>query len=132
MAGGFVDDQAIAAGAGLWRRIHPKWVVRDQNARAYRVSSAAFDNSPDGSPTSVLLADLVAETGRTANDVLKGYEEHALASITAARARECGQGVARDPIPEEPAHGYVFGRKTKANKRCLGQGAVWIIAPPLK
>ncbi len=129
MAAGFVDDQAITDDAPLWRRIHPKWVVRDENVRAYRVSSAAFDNSPDGSPTSVLLADVVSETGRTANDVLAGLGEYALASVAAGRVRECRQGVVRDPVPNEPAHALVFGLKTRANKQCLAKGAAWIIPP---
>lgn len=123
------DDAAIPKGAELWRRIHPTWVVRDDNVDALRVSSAAFDNSRDGSPTSVLLAKIVRETGRTDFDVLATFEGYALASLTAGQARECHQGVARDPMPDEPAHAFVFGTKTKTAKRCLARSAEWVIPP---
>lgn len=124
-----VDDAGITDDSELWRRVHPTWVVPDRNSGSMRVSSAAFDNSPDGSPTSVLLADLVRETGRTADDVIAGFDGYALASITAGQARDCEQGVARNALPTEPAHAYVFGRKTKILKRCLAQHAEWVISP---
>ena len=69
----YVDDPAILSDAILWRRIHPKWVVLDTNRGGVRVSSAAFDDSPDGSAMSVLLADAVESTGRMAADVLARY-----------------------------------------------------------
>jgi len=124
-----VDDATITNDAELWRRIHPTWVVHDENTEGVRVSSAAFDNSPDGSPTSVLLADTVRETDRTAENVIAGLGGYALASITAGQARDCKQGVARNPLPNEPAHAYVFGQKTKALKRCLARHAEWVISP---
>lgn len=124
-----VDDATITDDAELWRRIHSTWIVPDRNTGSVRLSSAAFDNSSDGTPTSVLLADLVRETGRTAEDVIAKFDQHALASITAGRARDCKQGVARDALPNEPAHAYVFGRKTKLLKRCLARHAEWVIPP---
>ena len=124
-----VDDATITKDSELWRRIHPTWVVPDQNAGNMRVSSAAFDDSPDGSPTSVLLADLVRETGRTADDVIAEFDGYALASITAGQVRDCEQGVARDALPNEPAHAYVFGLKTRYLKRCLARHAEWVISP---
>lgn len=126
---GLVDDATIADDSELWRRIHPDWIVPNQNIHGLRVSSAAFDNSKDGSPTSVLMADLVQETGRDAQNVLAGFEGYALASITAGQARHCNQGVARDPLPEEPAHAYIFGEKKKTIKRCLAQHAEWVVSP---
>ena len=123
------DDATIPNDAELWRRIHPEWVVPDENADGMRVSSAAFDNSRDGSPTSVLLATIVRETGRTDADVLAHFEGFALASLTAGQARECSQEVARDPRPEEPAHAYVLGKKTQGAKKCLARSAKWVISP---
>ena len=126
---GLVDDTTIADASELWRRIHPKWIVPDENTGNMRVTSAAFDDSKDESPTSVLLADVVRKTGRTAEEVIAPYDGYALASITAGQARDCEQGVARDPLPDEPAHAYIFGEKTKALKRCLARSAEWVIAP---
>lgn len=126
--GRLTDDAAIPDGAGLWRRIHPSWVVRDENRGGVRVSSAAFDDSADGSPTSVLLRDVVHETGRDGNDVLRGYDGYGLAAITAGHARGCQQGISRNPpVAGEPAHAFLFGRKTKSLKRCLAQHAEWVI-----
>lgn len=124
-----VDDSTILDEAELWRRIHPEWVVPDENTGGFRLSSAAFDDSPDGSPTSVLLVDIVRETGRDEEDVLAGFDGYTLASVTAGDARGCKQGIARDPLPNEPAHAYVFGSKTKSLKRCLARHAQWIIPP---
>lgn len=124
-----VDDVTITDDSELWRRIHPAWVVLDRNTASMRLSSAAFGNSTDGSPTSVLLADLVRESGRTAEQVIAKFDPYALASITAGQARDCEQGVARDALPNEPAHAYVFGRKTKVLKRCLARHAEWVIPP---
>ena len=126
---GLTDDGTIPTDAELWRRIHPDWVVRDENVDALRVSSAAFDNSRDGSPTSVLLATIVRETGRTDFDVLATFEGYALASLTAGQARVCDHGVARDPLLDEPAHAFVFGTKTKKAKRCLARSAEWVVSP---
>lgn len=120
------DDHTIVDDAVLWRRIHPRWVVPDED-QGSRISSAAFDDSRDGSPTSVLLADVVTETGRSATDVLSGLEGYGLASLTAGAARSCHQGVARDPVEDEPAHAIVFGNKSTGNRRCLARSTIWVI-----
>lgn len=60
----YADDPTIADDAALWRRIHPTWAVADENRGRLRVSSAAFEDSPDGSPTSILIADVVFATLR--------------------------------------------------------------------
>jgi len=124
------DDSTISDDAALWRRVYPLWIVRDENAGGPRVSSAAFDDSEDGSPLSVLLADVVAKTQRTAQNVLAGYDGYALAAISAGTARHNKQSVARTPLPDEPAHASVFGTKTKSNKRGMAKAANWVIAPP--
>jgi hypothetical protein len=130
MAGpALVDDPAITNDESLWRRIHPDWVVPDQNRGGVRVSSAAFDDSHDGSPLSVLLAGVVRATGRGPENVLVGFLGYALASITAGDARTCGQGVAPTPRSDEPAHASVFGPKTKPIKRQLAKAARWVITP---
>lgn len=79
---------------------------------------------------SVLLADIVERDGRSAADALAGHEGFALAAITAGLARQCDQGVARDPLPEEPAHGVVVGKKTDSVRKRFAKGAEWVIPPP--
>lgn len=79
---------------------------------------------------SVVLADAVTASGRSSDAVLAGHEGFALAAITAGLARSCEQGVAREPLPDEPAHGLVFGRKTDSVKKKLARGSRWIVPPP--
>jgi hypothetical protein len=128
-AGDYTDDPTIADDAVLWRRIPPWHVIFDANLGRPRPSKAAFEDHPNGSPMSVVLAEEVARSGRAAADVLRGHEDFALAAITAGLARERNQGVARDPVPEEPAHAVVFGRKTESVKRALARGSQWVLPP---
>jgi len=121
-----VDDTTIKDDEDLWRRIHPNWIVMDENAGARRVSSAAFDDSLDGTPLSVLLEKVVIETDRTAEDVMASYPRYPLASITAETARANQQGVAQTPQKDEPAHASVFGPKTKSIKRAIAKCARWV------
>jgi len=123
------DDQTITDSADLWRRIPPWHFVFDENSGEVRPSSAAFDNDPDGSPMSVLLADLMVELKKAPLDALSGHESFALAAITAGLARANGQAVVRDPLPDEPTHALVAGLKTKSVRRKLARGAQWVIAP---
>ena len=61
--------------------------------------------------------------------VLLGLEGFALASITAGLARECGQGVSRDPTDDEPAHALVFGKKTGSVRGRFAKECRWVIEP---
>ena len=128
---GHVDDPTISDAAELWRRISPKHFVLDENRNLVRPSSAAFDDHPNGSPMSVFLADEVTQTGRGPLAVLANHHGFALASITAGLARACGQGVARDPLPHESAHGVVFGRKTDSVRRTLAMGSRLVVSPTM-
>lgn len=123
----YTDDPTIPDAANLWRRIPPFHCIWDANVGRVRPSSAAFDDDPDGSPMSVVLA----EESSDPQSVLAGHEGFALASFKAGLARECRLGIARDPLPEQPAHALVLGRKTKSVMRRLAKGSSWVIAPPI-
>ena len=125
----YSDDPTILDEAEPWRRIPPWHFVKDENVGQMRPSKAAFDNHPNGSPMSVVLADVVTESGRGPGAVLTGHEGFALAVITAGLARSCEQGIAREPIPDEPAHAVVFGRKTDSVKKRLARGSHWVVPP---
>jgi hypothetical protein len=127
--GEYRDDPAILDEADLWRRIPPKHFVKDDNLGQVRPSSAAFENHPNGSPMSVVLADAVIASSRAPDAVLTGHEGFALAAITAGLARECEQGIAREPLPDEPAHAVVFGKKTNSVKKRLAKGSRWVVPP---
>lgn len=123
------DDKTIPDDAELWRRIPPMHIVPDGNRGGMKISSAAFEDHPNGSPMSVILGQEVLASGRDAPSVLQGLEAFSLASITTGLARALEQGVVRRPLPEEPAHAEVFGRKSKSTRRKLAKAANWIIAP---
>ena len=125
----YTDDPTILNDADLWRRIHPDHIVPDNSLEDVRISSAAFKDHPDGSPMSVLLADVVSETGREPADALAGYGDYAMAAFTAGLARECAQGVARQPFDDEPAHAVVFGDKPRRVRKELSSGSRWVIFP---
>jgi hypothetical protein len=122
----YSDDPTITDEAALWRRIPPWHFVPDENTGQVRPSSAAFDNDPNGSPMSVVLA---AEAIGP-EQVLAGHPGFALASIKVGLVRECQQGVVRDPLPDEPAHALVFGHKTKMVRRRMAREATWVVPPP--
>jgi hypothetical protein len=125
----YVDDAGILDGADLWRRLFPGWVVPDGNTGGVRISSAAFDDSRDGTPLSALIADVVSQTGRTPAQVLAEFSGYGLAAISAGAVRACKQGVAPAAEPDEPAHAYVFGPKTGSAKKGMAKAARLLIAP---
>ncbi|MCK4340105.1 MAG: hypothetical protein KAY37_00085 [Phycisphaerae bacterium] len=128
----YADDPTITNDAVLWRYIRPEQVVADNNLGCYRPSSACFTDSSDGTAMSVLLANLVAVSNRHASDLLTGkWHDTYLASFTAGFARNLDLGVTTDPpVPEEPAHAWVFGKKTKGVRSRLAKAAQWVIGPP--
>lgn len=126
----YADDSTIAADSVLWRRIHPDWVVADENRGGFRVSSAAFDNSPDGTPTSIHLEEVARAIGLTAEAILSSYVGYGMASLTAGQGRACGQNVGRFG-DDDPTHGFIAGQKTKSVRKKLAAACVWVISPPV-
>jgi hypothetical protein len=127
---GYADDPTIRDDANLLRRISPNHFVFDETRGVVRPSSAAFADHPNGSPMSVVLAEVVRREGRLLESLLSNFPGYALASITARVARECGQAVCRDPLPDESGHAVVFGTKSRAVKRRMAQASAWEIWPP--
>lgn len=124
-AGDAGEREAVPDGARLWRRITRDQVVRDENSGAQRISSAAFTD-PE---MSVSLADTMEADGRTWRDALSGYAGYGLVEFSAADVRKLGLDVHRDPLPEEPAHALVTGRKGKPVKKGLVRAARVIVWP---
>lgn len=131
----YTDDISIKDAILLLRRVPSKpklTVIWDSNLNCWRPSSAAFDDHKNGSPMSITLSDTLGEIGRSYESVLSGYEDgFSLAAITAGIVREHDQGAAREPTDDEPAHGVVFGKKTRGVKRKLAKASVWIVEPDL-
>lgn len=121
------DDPAIGNDDDLWRRIHPDWVVLDENldeqtSGRVRPSSAAFRDES----LSVLLAREDTPERALLDWQHKGFS---LAAITAGLARQNGQAVCRDPTDEDPPHVLVEGRKKRVDER-LALAARWVGATP--
>ena len=125
----YPDDPTIGNDEILWRRIHPDWIVPDQNTGRPRVSSAAFDNSSDGTPTSIHLAVVALHHGNSADIILESFPRYSMAALTAGNARNVGQGVLPAPQNNDPSHGYIAGEKTKRVKRSLAGACVWVGTP---
>jgi len=125
------NDPTIQDSAVLWRRIRPDQIFLDDNLKILRPSTAAFDDSSDGTPMSVQLAEIVLQGGGSAEAAIVGFDGFALAGFTAGFARhECNQGIERAPLPKDPAHAYVFGKKTDGVKgKFARKGATWVIPP---
>lgn len=123
-----VDDPTIPDADELWRRVPdtPQHIVRDQNRGCYRVSSAAFDDDADGEPMSVVLA---AEGG-SPEAMLRGHVGYGVVGFEAGLTRSRQQVVVRDPLPDQPAHALVVGRKTDSVRRALARAARWVVRPP--
>jgi hypothetical protein len=124
----YVDDVSIEGTAALWRRVPPYWLVKDENLGTVRPSSAAFQDSQNGTPMSVLIEKVVTQTQRTAADTLRDFEGFSLCSFTASTARDLGQSVATRPVePLEPAHGFIVGKKTERVRRGFVRAAAWVV-----
>lgn len=126
----YADDPTITDASLLWRRIHPSWVVADENCGGFRVSSAAFDNSPDGTPTSINLEEVARAIGVTAEEILRPFVGYGMASLTAGQGRACHQTVGRFG-DDDPTHGFIAGQKTKSVKTKLAAACIWVISPPV-
>lgn len=125
----YEDDRSIADDSELWRRIPPWHLVEDKNRGGKRISKAAFEDHPDGSPMSVVLGAEVLATGRDPQSVIAGHDDFCLAAVTAGLARSLNQGIIRKPLVDEPAHAEVFGKKTDGVRKRFARAAVWVIQP---
>lgn len=121
------DDPSILDPDPPWRRVHPDWIVPGSDG-ADRLSSAAFENSPDGTGTSVTLGREARAAGVTPVRALARFPGYRLVSVTAGACRAVEQAIARDPTEEDPHHALVEGRKTKSTRRELARAAAFLEA----
>ncbi len=119
----YQDDPTISATTLLFRRIHPVEVVRDENTGLCRVSSSAFEKFE----LSVDIESIMQSIGKTPASSLADYPQHKLVGVLAKTARELGQAVCGDPTKDNPAHGLIYGKKSKAIRYKLSDASIWII-----
>ena len=122
------DDPSIQSAERLWRRINPDWWKFDPQKGFYRVTSAAFNDSSDGDPMSVILASATTQA-----EALAGFEGYGLAEFTAGLAREeCYCSVKRTPKAGAPWHVSIIGTKTDAIRKHLQKNCTIIVEPTPK
>lgn len=123
------DDMCDVLEEFLGRRIHPNHVLSSETDGEviYRPSTAAFDNSSDGTPMSagrLSLAD--------AKRQLRGRRKHSLVRIKVGFLMELHEPQAICPIGDErdPSHTYVCGPKTKSVRAAIAKEAEWLVLRP--
>jgi hypothetical protein len=123
------DDPSIPDGTALWRRIIPQWWIKDPATGLYRLSSEGFGDPPDGTHMSVAIRDEIV--GGAARFLANCPPGCGIAEFTAGHARHgCHLAVARDPLPNEPWHAIVIGKKKKQNvRRQLRDGCQMVVRP---
>jgi hypothetical protein len=65
----YEDDLTVADEEDLWRRIPRWWIIENRDTGGWRVSSAAFEDHPNGSPMSVFLSTVIRVGGRSPESV---------------------------------------------------------------
>jgi hypothetical protein len=126
----YEDDPTIDDSSALWRRIHPAYIIYDETLGRQRPTSQAFQNQRGTNTISVVLAEVVRRDNRGPESLLANHHGYSLAQLTAGFVRSLAQGVARDPVPQEPAHALVFGEKPRSVTSALAKRCEWVIAPP--
>ncbi len=99
----------------------------DDGAGGRRVSSAAFSDK-EGS-LSVALSVLLERHNKEPKDVVARFPGYGLYELNAGFIRSLGLGIVPDPTDEEPWHGAVHGKKTKAIKVKLATGGALVVRP---
>lgn len=102
----------------LYRRVPDFWIKENS------ISSAAFQNTSNTDDMSVDLARLTSPI-----ETVSEYPDCGVASFLAGNARNLGQQVLHDPVPQNLAHSTVRGKKNSRIRKKLAECSK-IILPP--
>lgn len=124
------DDGSIHPPTLLYRWVAPAHIRRTDAGVECR--DGAFKNFPNPAALlmSVVIEDTLREHHRQPGSVLDGRPGYGLVALTAGQVRGLEQRIMRSPLPDELAHGDVWGEKPVSRRRRLAQAAEWIIVPP--
>lgn len=123
-----IPEEDIVNEDNLWRRIHPSFIVRDDNRNCFRPTRQAFTDES----MSVYLERIHLEHGGTPESALDGYVGYFIAAINVSLARECNQRVFHDPIENNLGHSVVEGAKPRATQRRFSRESTWIMPPAIQ
>jgi hypothetical protein len=120
----YQDDTSIRDDERLFRRVHLTQLVKDEDTGLTRVSSSVFRDKE----LSVNIESALVTAGIPVEASLQNYNTHKLLFITAGAARRFDQAICRNPLPENPAHGLVYGSKSSKHiQNGLRTAAQWAI-----
>ena len=112
----------------LLRRVGPRWVIRDKQSGAARLSSGAFQELPKGSGrVSVTLEDDLLARGASYEDALFGQADYGLVAVKAQVVYDADRDVERTPTGDDPSHGDIVGSISGSFRDLLASQAVWLI-----
>ncbi len=120
------DDPTVADVTPLYRRVHPTYVVHDDDRDCERISSGAFKER--GQELSVHLGDVLEAADRDPAEIVEELP-HFLISLTAQLVRAYSQVIVRSPTPDDDSHGDVVGSKPKTTRKAFADAAIWVVAP---
>lgn len=127
-SGGELNDGADAE-PQVWRRVpRDQWKSVDGLTRP---SSGAFSDSSDGSGMSVHVQAVAEAHGLRPADLLPApAAEFGMVGLPVVTLLEDAQTVLPDPLPTDPTHANVVGRKTRGcQRRWARQAAVLVPLP---
>jgi hypothetical protein len=104
----------------------PNQVIFDKNKGAWRPSSVAF-RDPN---MSVDVEPILEANGYNWQFHLRDHPGYSLVRFRAASAREVGLAVVAKPLPGDPAHAEVIGKKSGSIPRHLRDHSEWVFQAP--
>lgn len=117
------DDAPVPEDMSLYRRVHPKEIVWNENDRCLRPGSGVFKD-PE---MSIHLDDVLKDEEREPESVLDGKPQHSLVALTAGFVKGEEQAVRRTPIPEDASHGEVCGNKSQGRRKRFARAAQFVV-----
>jgi hypothetical protein len=118
------EDGSIPDDAGLLRRIapDPNQIIFDKNTGIWRPSSAAFRDHK----MSVDVEPVLESNGLDWHFTLREHPGYSLVRFRAQSARQVGLAVVSRPVPNNPAHAEVIGKKSGSIPRHLRESSEWV------
>ena len=112
------DDSSIAGADLLIRAVHPRLWVKVNGGAGFRPASPAFNESGDGTGTSINLWEVLKSQGLPKTFVpasLKGkWSDHGFVEFPADLPRASSVKVVRMKLPENDAHAVLCGVSDEA------------------
>ena len=107
----------------VFRRVPPPYLPKAEDVDRHP-SSGAFNDSSDGSGMSVDM-----DQGQAPEESLRGYDGYGLVALRVRDLKAQGFSIVPAPLPENPHHAEVRGKKTAGKRRQMAKDAEWLLLP---